>query len=167
MAVKLYEGMFVVDSAKGGTEFPATVRLVAGMLTRHGAEIERIEKWAERKFAYTIKQSKRGIYILTYFKADGSAIAAIREDVSLNEDILRVLILTPHAVVPSVGDIYNAEGEMIEEAKAPVTESAFAGSTTTETTSADEAKEEKSDEAADADADADDDDGDEDEDDED
>ena len=139
MAVKLYEGMFVVDSAKGGSEFPGTVRLVAGMLTRHGAQIERIEKWAERKFAYPIKQSKRGIYILVYFKAEGDAIAAIREDVALNEDILRVLILAPHAVVPAVGEVFNAEGEMIEAAKAPVTESAFAGTSTTETTAPKEA----------------------------
>jgi small subunit ribosomal protein S6 len=133
LAVKLYEGMFVVDSAKGGTEFPATVRLVAGMLTRHGAEIERIEKWAERKFAYPIKQSKRGIYILVYFKAEGAAIAAIREDVNLSEEILRVLVLTPHAVVPATGEVYNAAGEMIEAVKAPVTESAFAGTSSSET----------------------------------
>ncbi len=158
MAVKLYEGMFVVDSAKGGSEFAATVRLVAGMLTRHGAEIERIEKWAERKFAYTIKQSKRGIYILVYFKAEGSAIGAIREDVALSEDILRVLILTPHAVVPPTGDTYSAEGELLEEAKAPVTESAFAGTTTTETAKSKEkadedSKEESDDEDVDEDED--------------
>jgi small subunit ribosomal protein S6 len=130
LAVKLYEGMFMVDSAKGGSEFPGTVRLIAGMLTRHGAEIERIEKWGERKFTYTIKQSKRGIYILVYFKAEGSAIASIREDVGLNEDILRVLILTPHAVVPAMGEVYSPEGEMLEAAKTPVTESAFAGPAT-------------------------------------
>ncbi len=150
MAVKLYEGMFIVDSAKGGSEFAGTVRLIAGMLTRHGAQIERIEKWAERKFAYTIKQSKRGIYILVYFKAEGGAIGSIREDVALSEDILRVLILTPHAVAPATGDIYSPEGELIEEAKAPVTESAFAGTTTTETTEskkkADEAKEDSEEE---------------------
>ena len=147
MAVNLYEGMFVVDSAKGGSEFPNTVRLIASMLTRHGAEIERIEKWAERKFAYPIKQSKRGIYILVYFNADGSAIQQVREDVALSEDILRVLILRPHAVSPPTGDIYNAEGELVEAAKAPVAESAFAGTTSSETpvkTGDDEGKDDKS-----------------------
>ena len=37
MAVKLYEGMFIIDSAKGGSEFPGAIRLIASMLTRHGA----------------------------------------------------------------------------------------------------------------------------------
>ena len=127
MAVKLYEGMFIVDSAKGGSEFPGTIRLIASMLTRHGAQIDRVEKWAERKFAFPIRQSKRGIYVLVYFNVDGQAIAKIREDIALSEDILRVLILTPLAVSPAMGEIYSPEGVMLEAAKVLVTESAFAG----------------------------------------
>lgn len=127
MAVNLYEAMFVVDSAKGGSDFAGTVRLIAGMLTRHGAQIDRIERWGERKLAYPIKQSKRGIYILVYFKAEGAAVEQMREDIALSEDILRVLIMVPHAVGAATGDIYNAEGEMVEAARAPVAESAFAG----------------------------------------
>ena len=130
MAVKLYEGMFIVDSAKGGSEFPGTIRLIASMLTRHGAQIDRVEKWAERKFAFPIKQSKRGIYVLVYFNVDGQAISKIREDISLSEEILRVLILTPFAVSPAVGEIYSPEGELLQAAKVQVTESAFAGTQT-------------------------------------
>ena len=115
MAVKRYEGMFVVDSSKSGAEFPETVRLVADILQRHRADIERIEKWGERKFAYPIKRSKRGIYILTYFQAEGSAIREIREDVSLNEDILRVLIILPEKISPVTGELYTPEGEELSE----------------------------------------------------
>lgn len=127
MAANLYEGMFIVDSAKGGSEFAGTIRLIASMLTRHGAQIDRIEKWAERKFAFPIKQSKRGIYVLVYFKVDGLAVQKIREDIALSEDILRVLILTPNAVSPAVGEVYSPEGELLQAAKVQVTESAFAG----------------------------------------
>lgn len=131
MAVNLYEGMFIVDSAKGGSEFAGTIRLIASMLTRHGAQIDRIEKWAERKFAFPIKQSKRGIYVLVYFNVDGEAVQKIREDIALSEDILRVLVLTPNAVSPAVGEIYSAEGELLQAAKVQVTESAFAGTQAT------------------------------------
>jgi ribosomal protein S6 len=130
LGVNLYEGMFIVDSAKGGSEFPGTIRLIASMLTRHGAQIDRVEKWAERKFAFPIKQSKRGIYVLVYFNVDGQAIAKIREDIALSEEILRVLILTPFAVSPAVGEIYSPEGELLQAAKVQVTESAFAGTQT-------------------------------------
>jgi ribosomal protein S6 len=123
--------MFIIDSAKGGSEFPGAIRLIASMLTRHGAQIDRIEKWAERKFAFPIKQAKRGIYVLVYFNVDGQAIQKIREDIALSEEILRVLILTPHAVSPAIGEIYSAEGVMLQAAKVQVTESAFAGTPTT------------------------------------
>ena len=134
MAVNLYEGMFIIDSAKGGSEFPGAIRLIASMLTRHGAQIDRVEKWAERKFAFPIKQAKRCIYVLVYFKVDGLAIQKIREDIALSEDILRVLILTPHVVSPAIGEIYSPEGVMLQAAKIQVTESAFAGTPATPST---------------------------------
>lgn len=122
MATRFYEGMFVVDSSKSGAEFPETVRLIAGILQRHHADIQRIEKWEERKFAYPIQGSKRGIYILTYFETEGGEVAGIREDVRLNEDILRVLIMKPEKVAPVQGELYNPEGEQIEEEPEPAEE---------------------------------------------
>ncbi len=118
MATKLYEAMFVVDAARGGSDFPDTVRLIAQTLQDHGAEIERIERWAERKFAYTIKGSKRGFYILVYFRAEPDAIADIREDVALSEDLLRVLILLAEHVSPVTGDLFTPDGEQLSEEEA-------------------------------------------------
>jgi small subunit ribosomal protein S6 len=106
--------MFVVDANKGGSEFPECIRHIAGLLTRHEAEIERIERWEERKLAYPIKRAKRGIYILTYFRADGAAISELRRDIALSEDILRVLIIRPDEVSPVQGQLFSPEGEEIE-----------------------------------------------------
>ncbi len=120
MPTNLYEAMFVIDASRGGSDFPEFVRLIAGMLTRHAAEIQRLERWDERKLAYPIGDAKRGIYVLTYFNADGESISEIRRDAQLSEDILRVLILRPDEVSPVQGDLYNAEGEQIERPAEPV-----------------------------------------------
>ena len=119
MAISLYEAMFVVDASKGGSEFPNVIRHTADLLTRHGAEIERIERWDERKFAYPIKHVKRGIYILTYFRVDGSAISELRRDIVLSEDVLRVLILAVEQPNQVSGQLFNAEGEQVETPVAP------------------------------------------------
>jgi small subunit ribosomal protein S6 len=130
LAVNLYEGMFVVDANKGGAEFPESIRLIAGLLKRHGAEIERMERWEERKLAYPIKRVKRGIYILTYFNVDGAAISELRRDIGLSEDILRVLIIRPDDVSPVQGQLFSPDGQEIEApqpgpvAEAPKTEEA-------------------------------------------
>jgi ribosomal protein S6 len=57
LADNLYEAMFLVDSAKGGSEFPEIIRHIANILERAGAEIERIEQWEERKLAYRISRA--------------------------------------------------------------------------------------------------------------
>jgi len=124
LSINLYEAMFVVDSAKGGSKFSDTIRHIAGLLTRHGAEIERMEKWDERKLAYPIKHVRRGIYVLVYFRIDGSAIAELRHMVDLSEEVLRVLILCAEVQNPPKGDLYSPEGQLLgrEPEAAPVEE---------------------------------------------
>ncbi len=118
MAVNLYEGMFLVDSGRGGSEFAEVVRHIAELLTRNGAQIRHIERWDERKLAYPIKKVKRGIYVLTYFAVDGSAIAEIKNMANLSEQILRLLILRTEQVSPVQGQLYSPEGEQIETPEA-------------------------------------------------
>jgi small subunit ribosomal protein S6 len=95
MAVKrLYEGMFLVDSALAAADWNGTLALVENILKRADAEIVVTRKWDERRLAYDIEHKSRGTYILAYFKADTQRIGGIEKDVQLNEKIMRVLILT-------------------------------------------------------------------------
>ena len=95
MAVKrLYEGMFLVDSALAAADWNGTLALVENILKRADAEIVVMRKWDERRLAYDIEHKSRGTYILAYFKADTQRIGGIEKDVQLNEKIMRVLVLT-------------------------------------------------------------------------
>jgi small subunit ribosomal protein S6 len=95
MAVKrLYEGMFLVDSALAAADWDGTVAMVENVLKRADAEIVALRKWDERRLAYDVEHKSRGTYILAYFKADTQRIGGIEKDVQLNEKIMRVLILT-------------------------------------------------------------------------
>ncbi len=92
-AKRLYEGMFLVDSALATADWEGTLAVVDNILKRADAEVVAIRKWGERKLAYDIDHKTRGTYILAYFKADGRRIAGIEKDVLLSEKIMRVLIL--------------------------------------------------------------------------
>ena len=95
MAVKrLYEGMFLVDSALAAADWDGTLAMIDNILKRADAEIVVLRKWDERRLAYDIEHKSRGTYILAYFKADTQRIGGIEKDVQLNEKIMRVLILT-------------------------------------------------------------------------
>jgi small subunit ribosomal protein S6 len=117
---KLYEAMFLIDSAKGGSEFSGIIQHIAELLRRHGAQIERIEKWADNKLAYKVKRVERGTYVLVYFRAEPGHISELRRDIYLSELILRVLIVRPEEVVEPRGELYTPEGGVVpKEARQP------------------------------------------------
>jgi small subunit ribosomal protein S6 len=90
---KLYEAMFLVDSAQA-SDWDKVVKTIKKLLDRADAEIVSIRNWAERKLAYEINSKTRGTYVLCYFRADGERIRSIEKDVQLSEQIMRVLILS-------------------------------------------------------------------------
>jgi small subunit ribosomal protein S6 len=90
---KLYEGMFLVDSAYAASDWDGVISSITRILERVKAEIISIKKWDERKLAYSINGKTRGTYILCYFRAHGRKIRDIEKAVQLSEQVMRVLIL--------------------------------------------------------------------------
>jgi len=88
-----YEAMFLLG-ASFATELDNAQKIVRGIIEHHAGEIIVLKKWDERKLAYEIKGQKRGLYIIAYFKAPGTAVAAIERDVNLSDQVLRVLVTT-------------------------------------------------------------------------
>jgi small subunit ribosomal protein S6 len=86
-----YEAMFLFP-ASAAAEVDASIKNVTGIIERHGGKIVVVKKWDERKLAYEMNKQKRGLYVIAYFNAPGTAVTAIERDVNLSEDILRVLI---------------------------------------------------------------------------
>jgi len=91
---RLYEGLFLIDSAKAASDWDGAIGAIEKVLSRAEAEVETLSKWDERRLAYDVKKKSRGTYILTYFNCDPLKITAIERDVQLSEDIMRVMILT-------------------------------------------------------------------------
>jgi small subunit ribosomal protein S6 len=90
---KLYEAMFLVDSAEATTDWDGITTTIKNILEKAGADIVSIRKWDDRKLAYEIKGKGKGTYILCYFKAEGSKLRDIERDIRLSERIMRALIL--------------------------------------------------------------------------
>lgn len=90
---KLYEAMFIVDSAKAKEDYAKMEGECLNAITRHGGRIVKSVKWDERRLAYEIEKVKRGTFILVHFEAPSDAVAKIERQCLLSENILRVLIL--------------------------------------------------------------------------
>ncbi|MDB5298447.1 MAG: rpsF [Phycisphaerales bacterium] len=90
--VNQYEGMFLFGQS-AAADVEASLKLVRSIIERHEGKILVIKRWDERKLAYEISGQKRGTYVITYFQAPSTAVAAIERDVKLSEEVLRVLVL--------------------------------------------------------------------------
>lgn len=90
--MNLYEGMFLLDPALA-SDWAAAEAEINRLMQRAGAELVGHRSWDERKLAYQIGKFRRGLYVLTYFKAAAEKIASMERDVQLSEKTLRVLIL--------------------------------------------------------------------------
>lgn len=90
---KLYEAMFIVDSAKAKEDYAKMEAECLGCLTRHGAEIVKAIKWDDRRLAYEIKKVRRGTFLLVHFNSEPENITKMERQCALNENVLRVLIL--------------------------------------------------------------------------
>jgi small subunit ribosomal protein S6 len=88
--------MFLLDSNKAAAAWEDTVKHVHDILTKHSSEIVASRQWDERRLAYAVEGHKKGTYLLTYFKTDGTKLKEIVADCHLSDLILRELILKVH-----------------------------------------------------------------------
>jgi small subunit ribosomal protein S6 len=96
LAVNTYEGMFLLDSTKVAVSWDESVKHVHDILSKHQTEIVASRQWDERRLAYPVEGHKKGTYLLTYFKADGTTLKEIVADCHLSDVIVRELILKVH-----------------------------------------------------------------------
>jgi small subunit ribosomal protein S6 len=93
MPANVYECMFLLDTNKVAGDVPAAAQQLRGILERNHAEVLASRPWDERRLAYPIKNHKKGLYYLTYFRTEGKNLINIERDCALNELILRQLVL--------------------------------------------------------------------------
>ena len=93
MPANVYECMFLLDPTKVAGDVPAAAQQLHAVLEHNQAEILASRPWDERRLSYPIKGHKKGLYYLTYFKVDAQKLLDIERDFSLNETVLRLLVL--------------------------------------------------------------------------
>lgn len=101
MPANVYECMFLLDTNKVAGDVNAAAKQLHAILEKNQAEVLASRPWDERRLAYPIRKHKKGLYYLTYFRTEGKNIVNIERDCSLNETILRSMVL---AIDPKLVD---------------------------------------------------------------
>ena len=115
MAEHFYEGMFLLDSNRYARDPSGISGQVPELITKCGGEVLASRFWNEQRLAYPINGQRKGTYWLTYFRMDSHQVATLNRETTLNENVLRSLVLK---VDPRLVDtmVDHAKGTSAEKA---------------------------------------------------
>lgn len=83
-----------MDSGKFGADPDAAGKEVLGIIEKIGGKVLTHRPWEDRKLAYQIGKHRKGLYYLTFFTAESTAVNDIRGIVKLNDNVIRHMILS-------------------------------------------------------------------------
>lgn len=88
-----YEVTYILDTRLGDDASTATMEKFAAIVNDNKGEVRQVKPWGKRRFAYELKGRREGLYVTMQFDADPDTMAEVRRMMSLNDDVLRSLIL--------------------------------------------------------------------------
>lgn len=89
----LYEGIFLLDSAKFASNPDDVAKQVLGILEKAGATIATHRPWLDGKLAYLIEGHRKGLHYLVLFRMPATGMSGIARACKLTECILRHIIV--------------------------------------------------------------------------
>ena len=114
MAEVTYEGMFLLDSNRYAANADGMQKSVLSIIERAGGTVVASRPWQDAKLAYPIEKHRRGMYFLTYFTLESTAIDELIRLMKFNDAVIRHLILAldPALVEPMVA-MAQGRGEVV------------------------------------------------------
>lgn len=88
----LYETVFIVNNTLGEEAVKSIVDKFTGLIAENG-EIEAVNEWGVRRFAYPIQDLTEGYYVLVKFTCAHDFPAELDRIYNITDGILRSLII--------------------------------------------------------------------------
>ena len=70
----------------------AHIDAVTDRISSHAGEVNSVNSWGRRKFAYPINGQREGHYVLLHFSMDPENVEELQQSLRITEDIMRFLI---------------------------------------------------------------------------
>lgn len=91
--MEYYELMYIIDPVMDDDAFGEIVSKYTSFLEDNGAEIDEVDEWGSKKFAYEIDKKNSGYYVVVYFSAPGELIQKLERTMSIDDQIMRQMVL--------------------------------------------------------------------------
>lgn len=93
MSTNYYEFTYIINPVLDEDKFAAVVDKVNKLIEKSGGDVDEVDEWGLRQFAYDIDKKSNGYYVNMYFNAPVDAIEKIERPLRIDDDVLRFLTL--------------------------------------------------------------------------
>ncbi len=93
MKRKMYELTYILTSVLADAQIAEVVRRVNEIIEGAGGTIIEVDEWGTRKLAYPVDKKRNGYYVNLYFEGPGTLIPRIERALTIDDNVLRSLIL--------------------------------------------------------------------------
>jgi len=87
-----YQMLYIIDIGVSDEDKAILVDKLTALITSLGGEVEAVDKWGVRRYAYPINDKREGYYVLTKFTAGENVPAELDRQMKINESVVRQLI---------------------------------------------------------------------------
>jgi len=87
----LYECVILTRQEVSGPQVEALTDEMANVIAQGGGSVSKKEYWGLRNLAYRMKKNRKAHYVLMNVDAPSAAVKEMERQMSINEDVIRVL----------------------------------------------------------------------------
>ena len=93
----LYEHVYLVRQDLTAQQVEAMTETYKTIITSNGGKIGKVEYWGVKSLAYRLKKNRKSHFTLMNIDAPPAAVAEMERQMSLNEDVLRLITIRVEA----------------------------------------------------------------------
>lgn len=92
-AVREYELMVIYSPQLDEEALTAQIERTKELIVGVGGEVEKVDQWGKRRFAYEIKKNTEGFYVVIDFKAESGATSEVERILKITDEVVRYLLV--------------------------------------------------------------------------
>lgn len=92
--MKQYETMYIVKSTLDDATRASLIAEMHGIITSHGGQIDKVDEWGLREFAYKIDDMTKGYYVVTTYTVDVEGLNEFKRLMGINANVVRSLTIS-------------------------------------------------------------------------
>ncbi|MGI6673850.1 MAG: 30S ribosomal protein S6 [Limnochordia bacterium] len=91
--MRAYELMVIYSSRLDEEGLNAQIEKTKDLIVGVGGEIEKVDLWGRRRFAYEINDNTEGFYVVIDFKAESGATSEVERILKITDEVVRYLLV--------------------------------------------------------------------------